>query len=131
MNRSLFPLWCALLLFAPLRADAAEWVSPDGKIAFRQPPAARFNADASVPSPGLARWMTPDGLTIVVIVRDTSPSDEPLEQSGLVEGTLKQFQQGRLISSSRTVVSGIPAYIIIATGNMSGIPRFLAQVIVA
>ena len=131
MRPSLIALWSALLLNGACLSHAADWISPDGKIAIPRPSPERFIEDLKVPPPGLGRWISPDGMTAIVVVAAPMPLDSPLERSGLEEGTLNQLQPGKLISSSQTMISGIPAYTIVANGNMSGTPRYIAQTIVS
>ena len=126
-----FPLTLLLLLMFPSTTMAQEWTWPDGKVAFRAPPATRFTQNANAPAPALARWSTADGLTMVAAIQMAHSSDTPLEQQGLETGTLNQLPQGVLVSSSRSTLSGVPAYTIVARTDASGSHYFIAQVVVA
>jgi len=43
----------------------------------------------------------------------------PLEQAGLEEGTIKQIPGGKIISSQRANLGGVPAFTIAATGSQN------------
>src|SRR5256885_1238427 len=130
MNRLLPALLGLLPLITTVQVQA-EWLSPDGKIAFQQPSAERFRQDKAAPEPALARWVSSDGLVIVAVVHAPNPKNVPLEQSGLEEGAVKQVPGAKLVSSTRTTLSGIAAYTVTLSGSLGGTPRYIAQVIVA
>jgi hypothetical protein len=111
-------------------AAVAEWVSPDGQIAIAAPPDGRFSKDSVVEPPALARWVSDDGQTIVVVAQAENPAGNRLVQSGLEEGILKQFAPGKIVSSTASSISGVPAYTIVAQGKLAGAEMFLSQVIV-
>ncbi len=131
MNRPSLALIGIFVLLTVSCVQAAQWVSPDGKIAIQQPPAPRFTQDQSLTPPAIARWTASDDMDIVAVVVLPNPSNAVPQENGLIEGTLKQLENGKLISTSRTTLSGIPAFTIIASGNVSGTSRYLAQTIVA
>src|SRR5688500_17437631 len=134
MRLPLLP-WVLLVLAgthtaAAAAAAAAEWVSPDGQVAIAAPAEGRFSKDSVVEPPALARWVSDDRQTVIVVAQAANPQGHPLAQAGLEEGTLKQFAPGKIVSSTASSISGVPAYTIVAQGNLAGAEMFLSQVIV-
>ena len=92
-----------VLLLVASAAGAADWVSPDGKIAFHLPDPDVFVAVKSPPAPFLAQWSLRDGSTNIAVLTVANPTDTPLVQKGLETGTLKSTG-GSLVSSSQTTL---------------------------
>ena len=106
-----------MLLWAVSRAQATNWTSPDGKLGFNLPSDGSLVEVKNPPQPATAMWNSADGAARLLFIAQPNPQNMPLEQAGLEEGTIKQFPGGKILSSQRATLGGVPAFTIAATGS--------------
>lgn len=112
------------------RAVAAEWISPDGKLAIDAPTSHGFKAEVNPTAPFIAQWSSRDSKTTIAFLSMPNPRNEAMEQRGLEEGSIQETG-GSILSSTRREISGISVYTIACRASKSGIQFYYLQEILA
>src|SRR5215203_1068714 len=109
MKSNMFSRCYVVVLLIASTVCAAEWASPDRKVAFEAPASDEFTAAPTPPAPLIAQWSSRDGSTNIAFLTTPNPQNARLVQAALAVGCLN-VSGGSVVSSTQTNLSGIPAY---------------------